>query len=562
MGLHLAPAPASAWQRQWVTLKHGWHTARHLRPRQIYYRVRRQLAPPLAVPRRLGTTAFRKVPLAPVLARPERYLGGGRFRFLNREEDLGAAIDWNAPGLPPLWRYNLHYFEGLLQPGMTPERGLALITQWIQAHPYQRDAVGWEPYPTCLRLVNWCKFLNALPSLPRLVLESLAAQGAVLERNLEFHIDGNHLFANGKALWWLGVTLGHARWLQQGYLIVFDELRQQFLADGGHFEFSPMYHAVLLEDLLDLVNLADATGAQAAAARLQPIAGRALAWLMALADAHGRIPLLNDSAPGVAATPAELRGYAARLGIQPEPSGIERRSIGGWRAQNLSGYWTFERGPMRLVFDAAPLGPDYVLGHAHCDMLAVLLEVEGQALFTDTGVYEYTEGERRTYSRCTRAHNTVSIDGLEQAEIWKSFRVGRRGYPVGFVADANQVRCAHSGFASQRAGVQHERALRFAEGGVAIVDAVTGPSRHTFEARFHCAPGTALRQSGAEWILNDRVRVRFSGAEAAVESSPYYPEFGRVQERPCFVLRGQFSRRAEWVTEISASSVEPCAPAT
>ena len=34
------------------------------------------------------------------------------------------------------------------------------------------------------------------------------------------------------------------------------ELPEQILADGGHFELSPMYHALVLEDLLDLVNIA------------------------------------------------------------------------------------------------------------------------------------------------------------------------------------------------------------------------------------------------------------------------------------------------------------------
>jgi hypothetical protein len=34
-----------------------------------------------------------------------------------------------------------------------------------------------------------------------------------------------------------------------------DRLPEQILPDGGHFERSPMYHATLLEDLLDLVQL-------------------------------------------------------------------------------------------------------------------------------------------------------------------------------------------------------------------------------------------------------------------------------------------------------------------
>ena len=44
-------------------------------------------------------------------------------------------------------------------------------------------------------------------------------------------------------------------WLRRGLFILRRELAEQVLEDGGHFELSPMYHALILEDLLDLVNL-------------------------------------------------------------------------------------------------------------------------------------------------------------------------------------------------------------------------------------------------------------------------------------------------------------------
>ena len=44
-------------------------------------------------------------------------------------------------------------------------------------------------------------------------------------------------------------------WLSKGLNIIKNELSEQILDDGGHFERSPMYHALLLEDLLDLTNL-------------------------------------------------------------------------------------------------------------------------------------------------------------------------------------------------------------------------------------------------------------------------------------------------------------------
>jgi hypothetical protein len=37
--------------------------------------------------------------------------------------------------------------------------------------------------------------------------------------------------------------------------IVDSEIGEQILPDGGHFERSPMYHAMILEDCLDLLNI-------------------------------------------------------------------------------------------------------------------------------------------------------------------------------------------------------------------------------------------------------------------------------------------------------------------
>ena len=44
-------------------------------------------------------------------------------------------------------------------------------------------------------------------------------------------------------------------WLKKGLKILNDELHEQVLGDGGHFELSPMYHSIILEDILDILHL-------------------------------------------------------------------------------------------------------------------------------------------------------------------------------------------------------------------------------------------------------------------------------------------------------------------
>ena len=79
-----------------------------------------------------------------------------------------------------------------------------------------------------------------------------------LEKRIESHLLGNHLFANAKALVFAGTYFSGAeadRWLNRGISILEREIPEQILLDGGHFELSTMYHALIFEDLLDLCNL-------------------------------------------------------------------------------------------------------------------------------------------------------------------------------------------------------------------------------------------------------------------------------------------------------------------
>lgn len=67
---------------------------------------------------------------------------------------MGLPPRWDCPELPKLWQYNLHYFEWFWT--LDYEDVRAVVLDWIERHPLAKGAVGWEPYPTSLRLMNWC----------------------------------------------------------------------------------------------------------------------------------------------------------------------------------------------------------------------------------------------------------------------------------------------------------------------------------------------------------------------------------------------------------------------
>ncbi|HPA06712.1 MAG TPA: heparinase II/III family protein, partial [Candidatus Hydrogenedentes bacterium] len=170
---------------------------------------------------------------------------------MNEKHELSSAADWNNPAWEKLWLYNLHYFDDLNAEGGAARSDWhrALITRWVAENPVGKGN-GWEPYPLSLRIVNWVKWAWAGNELPPVAVESLALQAHFLSRRLEWHILGNHLLANAKALIFAGLFfdgMEAERWLATGAAIFSRQLGEQVLSDGGHFERSPMYHAQVLE---------------------------------------------------------------------------------------------------------------------------------------------------------------------------------------------------------------------------------------------------------------------------------------------------------------------------
>ena len=126
---------------------------------------------------------------------------------------------------------------------------------------------------------------------------------------------GNHLFANAKALIFAGLFFygEEAKYFYRtGLDIVKKELPEQILPDGGNFELSTMYHAIFLEDLLDIVNIH-----RVYKNKPQKEIGRAIQkmvdWLVAMCHPDGEISFFNDAAFGVAPSVKEIRVYGDSL---------------------------------------------------------------------------------------------------------------------------------------------------------------------------------------------------------------------------------------------------------
>jgi len=478
-----------------VRLLRTLHTVRHLRARQLAYRAYYWLrpAPALSFEVLPNRSADHAAWTAPPLY-PDVLTGDESLQIFGKEWQIRSEDDWDRVDWPLLVRYNIHYFHAL-QGRSAASRTVSLVqlmARWIDEVP-AGTKVAWGPYPTSLRISNWVKWSLSGHPLELSQRASLCAQARKLSRHVEWHLMGNHLFANAKALvlsglYFEGQEADH--WYRQGLQLLTGEVAEQILADGGHFERSPMYHSLIVEDLLDVLNVLRVYTKQSDF-RWDETVSRMLEWLVRLCHPDGQIGLFNDAAFNVAPEPRQLIDYAVRLGFEAPSSPI----IGGYLLE-ATGYFRHQTAEATTLVDVAAIGPDYIPGHAHADTLTFEFSLGQQRIFVDTGTSAYTPLDVRSQERATTAHNTLSVDGANSSEVWSSFRVARRARVSDIEWSTDRLAAAHNGFCRLPGVGKHRREWNWHDRGLVFFDHVEGRGKHDVEFFLHCHPDCVVSQDG------------------------------------------------------------------
>ncbi len=524
-----------------------YNTLRYLRLRQLVFNFIRRFSTKSKIVA-TGNVACHSLGMStPVACRNK--IDNESVCFLNERRSFDYISNWSCLDEPKLWRYNLHYFDFLLDDGASEEIKDSLIDSWIQASANLKvDA--WEPYPVSLRLVNWIKYFIVYKnnSVPESWLKSLYQQSQVLFNSIEYHILANHYLKNAKALFFSGAYLNcknAERYYEKGKKILLQEAEEQILSDGGHYEKSPMYHSILVEDYLDVINLIQSNSlaiSEQNVSFLKDKTSMTLNFLNAIVMPDGEIPLFNDAAFDIAPHPDLLFNYAYQLIEYDRDICVSDQAI---VSLNESGYYIIKSSNSTCIIDCGSVSPDYQPGHTHCDLLSYEMSVKGERLIVNSGLYDYENSDERAYCRSTKAHNTLEIDAQEQSEIWGQFRVARRAEVISSdLVQTEEGECVFIGSYSPywAAGRQlvHTRQVKQVNNQWIITDDVSGKGNHSIKSYIHLCPGVNCSEGG-EYILftakNKLAKVTFSdNVVVSIESGCYYPEFGKKINNTVIVL--------------------------
>ncbi|WP_420384926.1 heparinase II/III domain-containing protein [Roseivirga sp.] len=450
------------------------------------------------------------------------------FEFLNLTKQFDRnKIDWNFNEYGKLWTYNLNYFEFLLSDDLSYEEGISLIENYIDNWDHLKDGV--EPFPISLRIINWIKFLSKNKVTNKGIDERLYHQVQLLLNNLEYHLLANHLLENAFALIFAAYYFQDEQIYARAKALLLQELKEQILADGGHFERSPMYHQIMLFRLLDVVSIVQGNPwkNQEILSELRSKAQAMVDWLVNITLSSGDIPFVKDSAPNIAPKSSELLNYAESLGLSLKNNILFKES----------GYRWLESGDARLLVDVGQVTPSYQPGHAHADELNFLLFDEGSPVIVDTGISTYEKNEQRQLERSSRSHNCLVVSNENSSQVWGGFRVGRRAIVSLNKDNSSIISASHNGY--KRLGVLVQRTFEVTSRGFMIQSNLDGINQLDSISHLHFHPEVSVSEISTNTFRVGRFEIFMDPVgECYLENYMFAAGYNRLVQAKKLIIKG------------------------
>lgn len=427
-----------------------------------------------------------------------------KFRPVNFGDDYNFSIygnrlnildqGWEAKNYDYLFKYVLHYLNDLtaLSSSNCVNKNIRLILQWIDSNP-PYYGVGWEPYPVSLRLVNLIKFSLEKKKLPLKIDNVIFLHARFLFCNLEYHIDGNHLFSNAKALIFAGLYFKSSeasRWRLKGCNLLLKCIDEQILDDFGHYERSPLYHSLIIADFLDLMVLIDNSLIKETNKELWDLCGRInkilpgmIRWLEIMTFKNGQVPFFGDTWQNEGPSLLSIKNFVPQFFLAEKQNKLMMFSL------ESSGFYRLENGTAEVLYTAGEITANSQPGHSHADTFSFEMHIDETPLFINGGTGTYEKGVERSYQRGTKNHNTLNIANKNSTEVWSGFRVGRRPDIYKKAAKKTNsslaVSASHNGYSHLKGRPIHTRKIMLEIDKLTISDFVISKFPHDIEIRYH-----------------------------------------------------------------------------
>lgn len=354
-----------------------------------------------------------------------------------------------------IWELNRHQHLVLLAQAYRLSGRVEFLTEiarqlesWFEQNPFHRGINWASALEVAFRALSWIWVLHIAgdsfdSALSRRIVEGLYCHGLHLATNLSVYFSPNtHLLGEAVALHALGRFFsgapGTEQWESTAAQVIALQIQQQVREDGSHIEQSTYYHVYALDMFLFHAVLAKTDGGYRN--KLERMAE----YLDALLGPSRSLPFLGDDDGGRFFHPygprdqfgrATLATCGAMLGreewigncddfteqaiwwLGPQALRLpksRKQTVSSWFPN--AGLAVMTSNEAYCVVDAGPFGP-FRAGHSHADTLSIVARRGDQDLLIDPGTFTYVgDAKWRNMFRGTAAHNTIRLQGIDQAD--------------------------------------------------------------------------------------------------------------------------------------------------
>jgi len=477
------------------------------------------------------------------------------------------------------------------------------IQSWIETNPLQHGVNWYYPLEVSIRLLAWTVAFQFFRSsrefrekTGKAFLKSLWQQADFLNSHLQAKwsdVPNNHMIAELTGLVLIGSAFPEFRkaaaWRENGQRLLNQQLAAQTHPDGVNKEQATGYHRFVAELLL-LTVVRSRQGALPHEPDLVKTLERMLEYVLFTLTPVGTAPMWGDSDYGRAIRLGQDKDFwdfrpilsagAALLG-RPDFKFAAGRfdeeafwllgsdGLDCWEQLDIHtpeqtsrlfphaglciirDAWTADTDVAFFRCGPFGLGGEGHCAHAHCDLLSFVLWVHGQPLLVDSGTYIY-HGPWRDHFRLSAAHNTVMVDGREQAIPIPNFNWHQvpEAKCIGWTGKSIIGAMTYSG------QVEYIRKLAHPQPGLwNLVDKFTGHDEHSIEWFFHFAPGLDFRVDEGEHkliVLKEGrpfliVHIPDKGIHYKLRDTWYSCQYGVKQSNRVLIAQWQGKLEAEGV---------------
>ena len=403
------------------------------------------------------------------------------------------------------WELNRHFqFVGLAKnyyvTGETQylDELIDLFNDWNENNLFLQGVQWTSVMEVAIRIVSWSytyAFVEKAGGGSKQFLAKIengikVMANYVLAHRARYSSANNHLMVEMLGLGVAGILFSYDRWIDYSIKVLTEELPKQNYSDGVNKEMSLHYQTFVMEVYGIMVILLIRNRKTVPQIWLEYLAnmskfvadccgdcgetivfgdndeGKILDFVGSIDNHYFYVLQLMGIVLSKKYTDSKLEENIRWLATNDELENYRNTECykPGLVSHYKQGGYTILRSKDRKVligFDHAELGFGSIAAHGHCDALSIQLFYEGKPILVDSGTYNYhVPRQIRNEMRFTQAHNTVYVEGKEQAEMLGPFLWGKRYQMIEDSVDANEEKVSESAVVSYT-GIKHKRILTF-----------------------------------------------------------------------------------------------------